>query len=188
MPLHSASCICIETISNYRRPSALSRCKTICSVILDHVVFQVLSCAVFCTTMFAGLPFAPCVKLLMCSEHTPVVKSLVAVIAIEPCRESRPRQRGSPTTASHPSPSRISIVRHVRRIPRVPSGKLGEIVSKVFFLHQRDLVLLQTSFLFQLRGVGEDGTDKTLGRIHIIDGDNIYLNHIPELRKQCGPA
>ena len=170
MPLHSASCICIETISNYRRPSALSWCKTICSVILDHVVFQVLSCAVFCTTMFAGLPFAPCVKLLMRSEHTPVVKSLVAVVAIEPRGQPGPRQWWSSSAPPNSSPPRIRIaVWRVWRVPRVSSRELREIIPRVLLFHQCYLVLLQTSFLFQLRGVWEYGTNKTLGKIDVVN-------------------
>ena len=169
MTRHSASCI--WTISNNGRSPALSRCETICSMILDHVILQVLSCTVFRTTMFTGLPFPPGVKLLVCSEHTPVVESLVAVVTVEPCREPRPRQGWSATAASYPCPSRVCVaVRRVGRVPRVPSRKLGEIVPRVFFFHECYLVLLQTSsFLFQLRGVWEYGTNKTLGKIDVVN-------------------
>ena len=163
MSEHSASCI--RPVSHYRGSSTLSWCETIRSMILDHVIFQVLSCTVFCTTVFTGLPFTPSVELLMCSKHTPVVESFVAIVTIEPCREPGPRQWWSSTAPPYSSPSRICIaVRCVRGVPRISSRKLWEIVPRVFLLHQSYLMLLQASFLFQLWGVWEDGTDQTLGR------------------------
>ena len=123
MSEHSASCI--RPVSHYRGSSTLSRCETICSMILDHVIFQVLSCTVFCTTMFTGLPFTPSVELLVCSKHTPVVKSLVAVVAIEPRGQPGPRQWWSSSAPPYSSPPRICIaVWRVWRVPRVSSREL----------------------------------------------------------------
>ena len=123
MPRHPAPSI--WTISYNGRSSALSGCETIRSMILDHVILQVLSCTVFCTTMLTGLPFPSRVELLVCREHTPVVEPLVAVVAIEPCRKSGTGQGWSAATPSYPSPSRLCVaVRRVGRVPRVPSRKL----------------------------------------------------------------
>lgn len=188
MAEHSASCI--RPISHYRGSATLSRCETICSMILDHVIFQVLSCTVFCTTMFTGLPFTPSVELLMCSKHTPVVKSLVAVVATEPRGQPGPRQWRSSPAPPYSGPPRIcGAVRRVRGVPRVSSRELREIIPRFLLFHQRNLVLLQTSFLFQLRGVWEDGTNKTLRRRHFVLGNSHFgIDNSPALQRHCGQA
>ena len=121
---HSASS-CVVTIANYRWTAALPRCKTICSVVLDHVVLEVLSCTVFCSTVLTSFSFTASVKFLMCSEHTSVVESLVAVVAIEPRGQPGPRQWWSSSAPPYSSPPRVCIaVWRVWRVPRVSSREL----------------------------------------------------------------